>query len=312
MQVYTAPPTQKVVENSAVSIGTFDGVHRGHRHLIETLQREASIHGLPTVVFTFQDMPHCYFRPDDCPHLLTLADEKIAIFRELGIDHLFIVPFEQEIADQSYNFFVREILCKQLGTKLLVAGPDFALGKKRAGDVDSLRALGEECGYSLKVLRSKLLYQGVPISSTRVRGSIESGAVEEAAAMLGGAFSLTGRVVEGKKLGRTIGVPTINFQVHPRKVLPAHGIYAARAFFDDETASYPAALSIGTNPTVTADRSVKLEFHVIDQEIMAAPQKVRVEPVSRLRDEEKFDSLEALIAQMKADIMRAKQILSAD
>lgn len=310
MQVYTALPTQKLLERCAVSIGTFDGVHRGHRHLIETLQREAALRHLPTAVFTFQDMPYCYFRPDDCPRLLTLPDEKTALFEQLGVEHLFIVPFEREIADQSYGFFVRELLCRQLGAELLVAGPDFALGKKRAGDVMALRALGEQCGYELKVLETKLLHEAAPISSTRVRGAVEQGAVEEAAAMLGAPFTLAGQVVEGKKLGRTIGVPTINFQLHPRKVLPAHGIYAARAFFDDDARTvYPAALSIGTNPTVTEDASVKLEFHVIGQEIAAPPQRVRIEPVSWLRSEEKFDTLEALVAQMKTDIARAGELL---
>lgn len=309
MEIYTALPTQSLLERSALSIGTFDGVHRGHQLLVEQLNRQAAARNLPTAVLTFQDMPYCYFRPDDCPHLLTLMEEKIAAFAGLGIDHLFIVPFDETVARQSYDSFATEVLHEKIGAKLLVVGPDFALGKGREGNVTALQALGERVGFETCVLGEKMEWEGEAISSTRVRSAVESGAVDSAAQMLGRNFSLAGQVVPGKRLGRTIGVPTVNFKVHPRKVLPANGIYAAWVTFDGEDIRHQAALSIGTNPTVTDESSIKLEFHVIGENIESPPQQVRVEPVQWLRSEAKFDSLEALVVQMKDDIARSAAIL---
>jgi riboflavin kinase/FMN adenylyltransferase len=309
MKIHTALPAQKVLERCALSIGTFDGVHRGHRALVESLKRHAAARDLPTAVLTFQDMPHCFFRPDDCPRLLTLPNEKIAAFAELEIDFVFIVPFDKKIAAQNYDDFVAGVLRDKLGAQLLVIGPDFALGKNRAGDTRALKILGEKIGYETQVLRDKIEFAGAAISSTRVRGAVENGKVEDAAQMLGRAFTLSGEVVGGKKLGRAIGVPTINFQTSPRKVLPATGIYAARAFLDDGRTPKAAALSIGTNPTVSEDTSLKLEFHVIDEMIRDAPKTVRVEMVQWLRGEEKFASLDALVAQMQNDIAQAREIL---
>lgn len=310
MEIYTALPTQKTLGRCALSVGTFDGVHCGHRQLIELLKREAAMRNLPSAVLTFDDMPYCYFRPDDCPRLLTLPDEKIAAFEKLGIDHLFIVPFNRKIAEQHYETFVTQVLHEKIGAQLLVIGPDFALGKGREGNVGALQALGERIGFETKVLNAKIEFEEEAISSTRVRGAVESGEVANASQMLGRAFGVSGEVVPGKKLGRTIGVPTINFKVHPRKVLPANGIYAARVRFEHGGTLHKAALSIGTNPTVSDETSIKLEFHVIGENIVTPPQRVRVEPVQWLRSEARFDSLDALVAQMKDDIARSAAILS--
>jgi riboflavin kinase/FMN adenylyltransferase len=308
MQVHTSLPTTRVLDACALTVGTFDGVHRGHQLLVENLRRGAADRNLPTAVFTFQDMPFCFFRPDDCPRLLTLQDEKIAAFAALGVDHLFIVPFDANIASTPYDRFVGEVLARRLGMKLLTVGPDFALGKDRAGDVAALKTCGAALSFEVRVLHGKLEDGGAPISSTRVRGAVENGDVESAARMLGHAFSFTGEVVPGKKLGRVIGVPTINLKIHPRKVLPRSGIYAARALFDDGS-THAVALSIGTNPTTDAGESIKVEFHVIDENIAAPPETARLEVVAWLRDEAKFDSLEALVAQMKNDIQRAHVLL---
>lgn len=314
MQVHLSLPDSRILEKCALSVGTFDGVHRGHQRLIEVLKSEAAARGLPSAVLTFQDMPYCFFRPDDCPRLLTLPEEKIAAFQKLGIDDLFIIPFNEQIADQSYHAFATGVLRAHLGMKLLVAGPDFALGKGRDGTLDALKTLGNEIGFETCVLDEKIECEGKAISSTRVRGCVENGEVEIAGKMLGRAFSFEGEVVTGKQLGRTIGVPTINLQIHPRKVLPAKGIYAARAVFDSGMAghapTFSVALSIGTNPSVSDDDGIKIEFHVIGETISKAPKTARLELVAWLRGEEKFDSLDALVSQMQNDIARAKGILS--
>lgn len=314
MHVYHALPTAShgAASPLALSIGTFDGVHCGHQLLLSMLRAAARQRGLRTAALTFTDMPHCFFKPDDCPHLLTLPDEKIDAFAPLGLDELYIVPFNAELAKQRARQFVSEILVARLGLKLLVVGPDFALGRGRDGDVSALRQLGEEFGFEVLVLDEKLLDEGRAISSTRVREAVESGDVSAAARMLGHPFSFAGEVVSGQQLGRTIGVPTINLQPHTRKVLPQSGVYAARAFWDEGSATHPkphpAALNIGWRPTVDGTR-LAIEFHVIGETIEAPPLLARLELVARLRDEQKFPGLEALVAQIRADIVEARNLL---
>jgi riboflavin kinase/FMN adenylyltransferase len=172
-----------------------------------------------------------------------------------------------------------------------------------------LQRIGEQYGFEVVVLDDKLNDEG-PISSTRIRECVEDGHMKTAARLLGRPFELAGEVVSGQQLGRTIGVPTINLQSHPRKVLPANGVYAARAFFDDSSTPHHSALNIGTRPTVDG-RSLSIEFHVIGEEIPVPPQTARLEIVERLRDEKKFNGLDELVEQMQRDITRAYEILSA-
>jgi len=315
MKVFRRWPASQLTP-CALTIGTFDGVHRGHQMLTETLKAHARERALPAMALTFDDMPYCFFRPDDCPRLLSLPDEKIAAFESLGLDRLAVVPFDKTLAEQSADEFARRILIEKLNVRLLVIGPDFALGKARGGDVETLHTLGEQLGFEVAVLDKKLLYADVPISSTRARGCVEEGHMKTASELLGRTFSIAGQVVSGQQLGRTIGVPTINLQLHPRKVLPANGVYACRAWLGDESAAqstlmptfHRAALNIGQRPTVNGT-SLSVEFHVIDEEIPVAPTHARLEIVERLRDEKKFDGLDELVSQMRLDIERAREIL---
>lgn len=306
MHVYYELPRAPLTQNLALSIGTFDGVHRGHQTLIGRLNREAQLRGLAPAVLTFQDMPYCFFRPDDCPHLLTLPQEKRGAFAPLNLDHLFIVPFDQSIARQSAREFC-SALVQNLGIKLLVIGPDFALGRGREGDVKTLCELGNALDFEVVVLEEKLLDAERSISSTRVREDVESGQVEDAARLLGHPFSLAGEVVSGQQLGRKIGVPTINIKPNGRKVLPQNGVYAVRAFFDEEAVFHRAALNIGVRPTVDG-LTQTIEFHVIGETIETPPAQARLELIARLRAEQKFPDLQALIAQIKNDIAQVTAI----
>lgn len=302
---------------SAVTIGTFDGVHRGHAALIEVLKREANARALPATVVTFQDMPYFHFKPQESARLLTLPAEKASGFAALGIDRLALLPFDASIAELTAEEFVRDVLIGSLGMRLLVIGPDFALGKGRSGNVAALQALGGQYGYETLVLEAKIADEDTPISSTRIRECLERGDARSATRLLGHAFALEGEVISGQQLGRTIGVPTINMRVHERKVLPVNGVYAARAYFDDGAGSFspqahPSALNIGTRPTVDDSARQSIEFHVIGEDIPVPPKQVRLEIVERLRDEEKFDGLDALVVQMKKDIAKAAEILNAD
>ena len=310
MHVYYELPSAPVLHDIALSIGTFDGVHRGHQLLIETLKSQAGARGLSPAVLTFQDMPYCFFKPDECPHLLTLPEEKIEAFKPLKIEHLFIVPFDNSIARQSAREFAGALV-QNIGVKLLVIGPDFALGRDREGDARSLRDLGRELGFEVVVLDGKLLEDAAPISSTRVRDCVESGQVESAAQMLGHPFRLAGQVVSGQQLGRQIGVPTINIQPHPRKVLPQNGVYAVQAFFDEETVAHQAVLNIGMRPTVNGVKQ-SIEFHVIGETIETAPEQAHLEFIVRLRSEQKFPDLDALVAQIKNDIAQAQATFASN
>lgn len=295
----------------ALAIGTFDGVHRGHAALVSRLKQAAAERGLRTSVLTFADLPYRFFNPEATARLLTLPAEKRAAFEALGLQELWLVPFSADIARQPAEQFAAEVLRGRLDVRLLVCGPDFALGAGRSGDVTALRALGARLGFEVLVLEEKIADAGEPISSTRIREAIERGEVEDGARLLGRAFSFEGEVVAGQQLGRTIGFPTINMLPHPLKVTPAHGVYAVRAAWTENglPVSQPAALNIGVRPTVDGTRQ-QIEFHVLDAIIEAAPSSVRVEFVARLRDERKFEGLEALAAQLQQDVQYARALLA--
>ena len=307
MRVHYSLPDERVLDACALTVGTFDGVHRGHQVLIQRLKAEAARRGLPAAVLTFVDMPICHFRPDICPRLLTLRDEKVAAFAETPLDHLFIVPFDESVARQSAADFMaywRDVA----GIKLFVGGPDFALGRDRQGDIPALRAVGADLGFEVLALESKLLEGGAPISSTRSRVMVESGDMAAAKRCLGHFYGLHGDVVSGQQLGRTIGVPTINLRTHERKCLPANGVYAVLARLDGGGELLPAALNLGLRPTVDG-LHLTMEFHVLDRDIAVAPREAQVFFVERLRDEQKFSGLPALVEQLQRDIAKARDIL---
>lgn len=306
MQVHRFLPEKRILDNCALTIGTFDGVHRGHQLLIEKLKAEADKRGLQSAALTFDDMPICLLRPDVCPLLLTLRDEKIEAFAKTPLDHLFIVPFTHEIASQGARQWMQKWV-DNIGLKLFVGGPDFALGRNREGTIPRLKEIGADLGFEAMSLEGKLTESFEPISSTRSRIAIQNGDVERAPALLGHFYRVIGRVVAGQQLGRTLGFPTINITAESRKCLPRDGVYAIRAFWGDQ--SYPAALNSGFRPTVNGIQH-QIEFHVVDREIFGAPSHVEIEFVSRLRGETKFDGLESLQRQLKIDVRQVREILS--
>lgn len=305
------PEPGQFEDGCALTIGAFDGVHLGHQFLIQKVREVARARGLRAAALTFEDMPFFYFRPRECARLLTLPHEKIRAFEPLELDDLLVVPFDASIAEQRAELFVRDILVRRLNLKYLLIGPDFALGKDRSGTAATLTQMGREHGFQVRVLESKVEFGGEPISSTRIRGGIEEGHLKTAREMLGRPFELEGRVVSGQQLGRTIGVPTINIEPHERKLLPAHGVYACRAWLDSDDAPRQAALNIGVRPTVNG-LGLQIEFHVLNERIEEAPKVARLQVLERLRDEKRFGSLDELVAQMKRDFEKAAQILEGE
>lgn len=310
MQVHRALPQSKILDGLALTVGTFDGVHRGHQLLAQKLHEGARQAGLQSAALTFDDMPYCFFAPEDCPKLLSLPEEKIEAFRsQTPLDHLFIVPFDREMAGtQAREFLARWV--ETTGLKLFLGGPDFALGRGREGTISQIAALGREMDFEARALDGKLLEDGAPISSTRVRGAVENGQIELARTLLGRPFTLSGRVVSGDQIGRTIGAPTINLEIEARKCIPSNGVYAVRARFDGSPATKNAALNIGMRPTVGGLRK-QIEFHVLDETIEMPPSIAQIEFVARLRDERKFEGLNELREQMGRDFDAARGILEA-
>jgi len=310
MQVHHQLSDTKVLSPTALAVGTFDGVHQGHLELIKALCETAAEKNLQSAVLTFVDMPLCYFFPNKCPRLLTLAEEKIARFAATGIDHLWIVPFDQTVASQEYDVFVKSTLVEKLRMKLLMAGPDFALGKGRRGDLPALQELGKSLEYEVKVLSQKYFYKDAPVSSTRTRAALEEGRLQDTNAMLGRNFRFSGEVISGRGWGKRLGMPTINIAFPARKVLPAPGVYAARARLDDAIEWLPTALSIGDNSSVGGNE-ISVEFHIIGKSILP-PQTAEVEMVSWYRAQQHFENLDLLAAKMQRDVEEIAQILTAE
>jgi riboflavin kinase/FMN adenylyltransferase len=295
------------LRNSWLTIGVFDGVHRGHQEIIRKLTTGAHTNDAPAVVLTFNPHPASVLSGHEIK-CLTLPDERADLLAKLGVDAVITERFTRELSTvTAYDFMAR--LSHQLGLQHLLIGYDFALGRGREGNATRLTEIGSELGYTVEVVSALSDESGV-ISSTEIRKLIEVGNVREAARLLGHPYSLHGPVIHGDGRGRTINVPTANISYSHDKMIPAKGIYACWAYLNDK--KYRAAINIGTNPTFTPDKqSPNVEAHLLDfhQEIYG--KDVRLEFVERLRDELKFDSVEKLLEQIWQDVEDTKRILQS-
>ena len=293
------------LQNSWLTIGVFDGVHRGHQEIIRKLTTGAHADDAPAVVLTFDPHPAAVLSGHEI-RSLTLPDERADLLAKLGVDVVITEQFTRELsAVTAYDFMSR--LTRQLGLKRLLIGYDFALGKGREGNATRLTQIGLELGYTLEVVSALSDESGV-ISSTEIRKLIEVGNVAEAARLLGQPYSLHGPVIHGDGRGRTIDVPTANISYSHAKMIPAKGIYACWAYLNGRR--YQAAINIGTNPTFTPDKqSPNVEAHLLDFHKEIYGEDIRLEFIARLRDELKFDSVEKLLEQIWRDVEDTKRIL---
>ena len=294
------------LEKSWLTVGVFDGVHRGHQEIIKKLTTGAHADEAPAVVLTFDPHPASVLAGHDIK-CLTLPDERADLLAGLGVNLIITERFTRELSTvTAYDFMAR--LKRQLGLRHFLIGYDFALGKGREGNASRLTEIGSELGYTVEVVPALSDESGV-ISSTEIRKLIEVGNVGEATRLLGHPYSLHGPVIHGDGRGRTINVPTANIAYSQNKMIPAKGIYACWAYLNDT--QYQAAINIGTNPTFTPDKeSPNVEAHLLDfrQEIYG--EDVRLEFVARLRNELRFDSVEKLLEQIWKDIENTKSILN--
>jgi riboflavin kinase/FMN adenylyltransferase len=304
---------------SVVTIGNFDGVHRGHQEVLAHAKaRAAELGGLPVVALTFDPHPMAVLRPDRAPAMLSEPEERAGLLGGHGADAVLILPFDKDVASWSPEDFIERVLVGTLHAKAVVVGENFRFGHKAAGHVDTLVAAGATYGFQVEGL--SLAGDMQPWSSTYIRGRIAEGDVEAAAEALARPLRVTGVVVEGDKRGRELGFPTANIPADPQAAIPLDGVYAGWLTVlepAEGAPSYPdrlpAAISVGSNPTFDGvDRRV--ETYVLDRddlELYGA--RIAVDFVARLRGSQiRFDSIDELLVQMKADVDGARRILTGN
>ena len=291
------------VTNAVVTIGTFDGVHIGHQKIIARLKEVATQHGGETVLITLYPHPRMVLFPDDNDlQLLSTQDEKTDLLHKYGIDHLVVIPFSKEFARLTSLEFVRDILVDKIGVKTLVIGYDHHFGRNREGSIEQLRELAPQFHFEVEEIPAQDI-DHVNVSSTKIREALLNGEVETAKQYLGHAYSLQGTVVEGNKLGRTIGYPTANIEIGDKhKLIPADGVYAVHVLAGNER--FGGMLNIGYRPTVEGKKRTT-EVNIFDFERDLYGQQLKIEFEARLRNEQKFNGLDALKEQLAQDKINA-------
>ena len=308
---------------SVVTIGNFDGVHRGHQEVLGRVVARARAAGMASVAVTFDPHPSQVHRPESAPELLTGTSERVALIAQTGIDAVLVLPYSLQFARQSPEEFVTRYLVDPLGVRRVVVGHDVRFGWQNAGDLDTMIALGHAHGFEVEAVSDLGQAQddggsrdgAGRWSSTIVRGLLGQGAVEAAAELLGRHHSVTSVVVHGDARGRTLGFPTANLAFPLAGFVPADGVYAGWAEFPgasvDSDRRLPAAISIGTNPTFDGVEP-RVEAYVLDRtDLDLYGQEVRLEFVARLRDTLKFESIDELVMQMTADVDSARRLLKS-
>jgi riboflavin kinase / FMN adenylyltransferase len=288
MKVTRLPDVDPRERRRRVAIGTFDGVHVGHREVIR---------GSDTVL-TFEPHPLSVLRPEAMPKLLTPFPIKRDLVEELGVEELVVIPFDREFSSHDPARFVQEELVDRLGAERVSVGENFHFGKGAAGNPELLRTRDE---FETRVV-PLVEIGGEPVSSTRVRGLVTDGDVAAAAELLGGPFLFEGEVKQGDRRGRDLGMPTANLVPDPAVVCPANGVYAATAN------GHPAAVNVGVRPTFDSDLGLLVEAHLIGFDGDLYGERLRIAFLERLRGEERFETADALVAQMRRDVAQAEEI----
>lgn len=297
-----------------VTMGNFDGVHRGHRAVIDQLCRIGAARGLPTVAVTFDPHPVAVLRPDAAPELLTPGPIRDDLLATIGIDGLLVLDFTTEFAQQSPEDFVRETFVRGLQAQAVVVGVDTRFGYRNSGDVATLRDLGERLGFEVHAIDD--VGGGVRWSSTIVRGHLRAGEVADAAVILGRPHRVVGTVVHGHHRGRELGFPTANLSSDSLGLVPAEGVYAGwltRLDLPEGAVdrTMPSAISIGTNPTFETNDRRTVEAHVLDRDDLDLyDERVMVEFVEHIRPTLKFDSIDDLLEAMAKDVAECRRILT--
>jgi riboflavin kinase/FMN adenylyltransferase len=306
MQVFRTIPA-RAASSTVLAIGNFDGLHLGHRALLDRLTAKARELGLPSAVMTFEPHPRELFSPDQAPARLTSLREKIGLIEACGVERIYVCHFNQKLAALVAKDFIERLLVRGLAVRHLIIGDDFRFGRGRGGDFATLQQAGIEHDFGVEAMHTIDL-DGERVSSSAVRDALAAGDLEHAARLLGRPYNISGRVVQGNKIGRDIGFPTANIQLK-RKRVPLCGVFAVTVSGLDKR-HLPGAASLGVRPTVGAGLRPTLEVHLLDFERDIYGTHVSVHFLHKLRDEAKFDSLTALAAQIEKDVAATRTYFS--
>lgn len=296
-------------ENAVVTIGTFDGVHLGHKVILDHVVNHADETGGESVLLTFEPHPRKLLYPNQPLKIITPLEQKLELLTGAGIKHIIVVPFTKAFADLSAESYIKDFLVKQINAKSIVIGYDHHFGNDRKGDIYLLKQFADSCNYTIDEIPEQLI-DDAAVSSTKIRNSLQIGQVSDAGAMLGRPYSLIGSVVHGTQLGRTIGYPTANIKPFAdEQLVPAEGVYAIKAKWNKQELN--GMLNIGYRPTVTNEMRLKIEAHLFDFNENIYNQTLEIIFIDRLRDEEKFPSIDALKEQLAKDGEYARRILNS-
>lgn len=296
------------VKNAVVTIGTFDGVHHGHRKIISRIKELADACGGETVILTFFPHPRMILHPeDDSIKLINAINEKAALLEQLGVDHLIITPFSRDFSNQSAEDYIRDVLVNKIGTKKIVIGYDHRFGKDRRGGLNDLLRLSPVYGFEVIEIPEQDINE-VAVSSTRIREALLAGNIELANQYLGYPFFITGKVIRGDQIGRQIGYPTANIHVEERyKLIPADGIFAVKVQQGGQ--EYKGMAYIGSRPTINGmTRNIEVNLFDFDKEIYG--ETIRMEFLHYIRGDAKFNGLDELKAQIARDKLEVLKFLS--
>ena len=302
MQVFRGVP-ERATSSTVLTIGNFDGVHLGHRALLDELKAKARALALPATVLTFEPHPRELFAPDQAPARLASMRDKLELLAECGVDRVHVCRFDRKLASLTAEQFIEQILVCGLSVRHLIIGDDFRFGKARGGDFVMLQKAGNDHRFVVEAMPT-VDFGGLRVSSSAVRDALAAGDIERAERLLGRPFVIAGRVMDGKKIGRTIGFPTANIQVR-RKRLPLSGVFAVTVSGVDAR-PLPGAANIGVRPTVAEGLKPVLEVHLLDFDRDIYGRHVDVNFMHKLRSEAKFESLDALKAQIARDVAEVR------
>ena len=295
MEQHTNANTFSGSKNTVVTIGTFDGVHIGHQKIVNRLVNHAE---LDSVILTFFPHPRMVLQQDNTIKLLHTIEEKTSVLEQLGLDHLVIHPFTKEFSRLTAQQFVEDILVNQLKAKKIIIGYDHRFGRNRTADISTLKDFGEQYGFVVEEI-TKQDVDDVAVSSTKIRTALQKGQIEKANAFLGQPYMLTGTIVKGKGIGKTLGYPTPNIQIEEAyKLIPKNGVYIVKTNFKGIT--YFGMMNIGTNPTV-GGKSQTIETYFFNMDTDLYGSKMTIQMLKRIRDEKKFASVDQLIEAMQND-----------
>ena len=291
--------------DGVLSIGNFDGVHLGHQAVLSYVAERAKTLGVPGMAMTFDPHPIKLLRPADAPRLVTTLEQRLALIARTGIETCLLLPFTHRVARMTAESFVRDVLVERLAVQEVYIGRNFRFGADRGGDVELLTRMGNELGF--RAASSPIVeHGGAVVSSTRVRQVVSEGKVEEAAGLLDREVFIDGRVLEGKRLGRTLGFPTLNIEVE-NELPPDHGVYVTAVHIPSFDRTFPAVTNIGVRPTIYQNSLTTVESHLLDFTADVYSEQVRLFFLRRLREERTFDSTTQLMAQIRLDVEASRE-----